>query len=239
MTLSITSLNERFQEEHDKVILVTEVTRMNQGLVCVAGLEIRTGRMLRPLMGDGSNWPEIGWVNSGYMVVGNVLGLKAAAQAVSDYPHRTEDFRVANVKLLGQATTEELFQSCVETASENVNAIFGGNVKNNKFVEANTNCASLGCVIVRANRIQLIEDSTKLRISIPAGFFGRHELALTDLQMKALSVDQQKAAIRGRIDSSGGKVAIRIGLARAWGGNLGYVFDPKRCYLQANGVIVA
>ena len=42
----------------DRQVLITEVTRMTGGIVCVAGLDVATGRMVRPLQVDGSNWEE-------------------------------------------------------------------------------------------------------------------------------------------------------------------------------------
>lgn len=42
-------LQQRFPHTGEKQVLVTEVTRMTGGQVCVAGLDIHSGEMVRPL----------------------------------------------------------------------------------------------------------------------------------------------------------------------------------------------
>lgn len=97
-------------------MLVTEVTRMKNNMVCTAGIDIHSGTMIRPLQPGGVNWPQADWVDKDFMCVGNVIVLEPATPSVSAKPHATEDFNVATVTRIAKATPAQVFDACVETA---------------------------------------------------------------------------------------------------------------------------
>lgn len=163
--MGLESLRARHHIEGERQVIVTEVTRMTGGQVCVAALDVHAGTMVRPLQVDGSNWEEAKWVDTGYMVPGNVLSLVPATPGHSAFPHASEDFRVATVRLLEERASDDLYQACTETADPNVEAIFDGSLMEGKFVIADTECRSLGCIMLPRHKLKVSEFYGKAQVS--------------------------------------------------------------------------
>lgn len=215
-------------------MLVTEVTRMKHGMVCVAGLDVHTGTMIRPLQPGGVNWPQADWVDKDFMRVGNVLVLEPAAPTASDKPHATEDFAVATVTRVATATPDQLFDACVATADVALSDIFGDSLIDDKYVEEFADCRSLGCLVVDTDDVAVSSNFDKVSLVYDDATGRRHYIKVTELAFAAQ--DEAAAdALRERI-AGHDQVALRLGLARAWQGPNGE-YDPRRCFLQLNGVI--
>ncbi|HVJ01247.1 MAG TPA: hypothetical protein VM662_03640 [Sphingomonas sp.] len=204
----------------------------------MAGLDLDNHQMLRPLQSSGANWEEAKWVKEGYMQVGNVISIEPAAAATSDFPHRTEDCLVAKVGILGQATPAQLYSACIETADDSINDLFSGSLIDNKFVNAGTDCRSLGCVLVVGSELRVSGAYDKVQISYSCGFGDWQNLTVTDLAIKSCESSAVGAAtVQQQIAGAGNQyMALRVGLARAWDGP-DHNYDPKRCYIQLNGLI--
>jgi hypothetical protein len=238
--MGLVSLGDRHQIAGERQVIVTEVTRMSGGLVCVAALDVHSGTMVRPLQTDGSNWEEAKWVDTDYMLIGNVLSLVPATPGHPAYPHATEDFRVGTVRLLEREALGDLYEACAETADVSVEAIFGGALSEGKYVVAGTECRSLGCIMLPRGKLKVSEFYGKVQVSYHDETYGWHNFSVTDLFVKNLGdAAAGVAALAARIAEASyfRPLALRLGLARAWdGGDRGY--DPKRCFLQLNGLIV-
>lgn len=238
--MGLKSLSATYKVTDERQVLITEVTRMSGGLVCVAAIDIHAGTMVRPLQGDGSNWEEAKWVAGGYMLVGNILSLAPAASGNPDYPHATEDFRVASVRSLGSSSAAELYEACKETADGSIEAIFGGALTEGKYVVAGSQCRSLGCIMLSRGALKASEYYNKVQVSYKDSSGSWHNLPVTELATKnAGDAATGATALAARLKKANffKPIALRIGLARAWdGGEQGY--SPKRCYVQLNGIIV-
>lgn len=238
--MTLKALSSRYKVEYERQIVVTEVTRMTGGLVCVAGLDIHSGTMVRPLQPDGSNWEEPKWVTRGFMVVGNILSLVPAPEGTSAYPHANEDYRVKTVSILGTASTDELYTASQETADASVDSLFNRSVEDEKYVVADTKCRSLGCIMVSRSKLKASEFYGKVQVSYRDHIGTWHNFPVTDLITKSFADPTAGAAALNAKITSGNyfkPIALRLGLARAWdGGDKGY--NPKRCYLQLNGLII-
>lgn len=230
----IEELNRKFEHEHRKV-LITEVTRMTAGLVCVAGIDLSTGRMVRPLQPGGQNWEEKKWVDTGYMRVGNVVGLEPHAMPKRTLPHRNEDYFVTRIARLGDTTSEELFSACNEMADVDIHTALHTHLHDNKFVLAGAPCPSLFCIILPKNTVKLSDKYDRMQFSFPSEH-GWYNLPVTDLAAKSAgNATAGVENIQERIDGAASAVAIRLGLAREWAGQHNE-YNPKRCYLQVNGL---
>lgn len=237
--MTLKALSDQHRVEGERQVLITEVTRMSGGQVCVAGIDIQSGVMVRPLMPDGSNWDERAWVDENFHQVGNLLSFRPAIAGHPAYPHATEDFRVAHVTLLATSSSAELYAACVETADGNIDDIFDGQLIDGKYVVADSPCRSLGCVLVNEGKIRVSAPfGSKVQVSYRDDCGTWHNLSVTELWTKNQGAPEVGAeALAERLNVRGGAVALRLGLARAWdGGDQG--FDPKRCYLQLNGLIL-
>lgn len=237
--MSLAKLSKKFDRDEGRLVLVTETTRMGGGLVCVAGLDINSGDMVRPLQGDGSNWSESEWVDTGYMVVGNVLSLPPAHAGNPAYPHANEDFRVKSVRIQGQASASELYAACAEASDQDIDAIFGDCLVERKYTVADSKCRSLGGIEISARRLEVSTFYNKTQVSFQDRWKNWYNLPVTELLTKNEGdTEAGTQALAARLASAGWQnVILRLGLTRAWdGGPQG--FDPKRCFLQLNGVIL-
>ena len=218
-------------------LLVTEVTRMTGGLVCVAGIDLQTGALIRPLQPTGQNWEEDKWVAKGYFQPGKVVGLDSAEMPLRTYPHTNEDFFVKSVKGLGAVTPHELFSACNETADADISSVLNHNLQENKYVVEGAHCRSLLCIVQQASTIRLSDRYDKIQLSFNSDN-GWYNLPVTDLQAKESgSAAAGVQNLQDRLDAADSHVAIRLGLARGWDGKPHNDYDPKRCYLQVNGII--
>jgi hypothetical protein len=172
------------------------------------------------------------------MVVGNILSLKPAEPGSPDYPHATEDYRTSHVTKMAKASNSELYEACMETADDGIDSLFDGNIVDNKYVAEKTECRSLGCVAVPSNKLRLSDKFDKVQVSYPDDLGTWHNLSVTDLTIKNLkNATKGVEHLQHQIENAGYSPSIlRVGLARAWDGP-NNEHDPKRCYLQLNGLI--
>jgi len=240
-TMRLRAFNEIGEVVGERHVLITEVTRMSGGIVCVAAIDIHSGAMVRPLTIDGSNWEEAEWVTTDYISVGNILSLTPATdQGSPEYPHATEDFRVAKVTVVGHASQKDLYDACRETANANIEGIFGGSLLDGKYVVAGTHSRSLGCVMVPRASIKLSDAYEKVQLSYRDDSGTWHNLTVTELETKNAGTSSDGAGLlKARLDKTrfAQPVGLRVGLARAWDGGA-QRYNPKRCYIQINGIIV-
>lgn len=234
--MSLADLAGKYPADETRHILVTEVTRMSGGRVCVAGLDIHNGTMVRPLQPSGANWEEAKWVPK-FMKVGNLLSLEPAAKGTSDYPHRTEDYRVSKVTRLEEVSAEQLYEACLETADGSIDDIFDGELHDDKYIDDKTECRSLGCVIVPKNKLTANVSYDKPHLNMHLGGFDWYNPSITELGLRSVPAENAQNQLQARIAAATKAPAIRLGLARAWAGKGENTYDPKRCYLQINGII--
>jgi len=237
--MNLEELRSEHQQDAGRHVLITEVTRMTHGDVCVAGIDIHTGSMVRPLRSKGENWEEIKWANERYLAPGNLVSLAAATTGHPAYPHATEDFRVANIALVTTISAAELHSICLETADASIESLFDNQLVDGKYVPANTQCRSLGAVIVSADMLKAQAPFDKPQISYKDDHGVWHNFTATELDAKnAGDADAAAEALSSRLAKNGGEMAVlRLGLARAWKGP-DQEYDPPRCYVQLNGLIL-
>lgn len=236
--MSLEHLRGKFTpDENTRQVLITETTRMSGNLVCVAGIDIRSGAMVRPLQGDGSNWEEGKWVDTGYMVVGNILSLTPAVGGSSAFPHAAEDFRVKTVAMLGKSNAAELYDACSETSNNDIEALFLNSLIDLKYTPDGTRCPSLGGFSISAFNLQAVSSYEKPKVIYTDRQRNIHYLSVTDLEIKKMGATAGANILSDRLSNAGrGQVVLRLGLARGWAG-ANSEFDPKRCYLQLNGIV--
>jgi hypothetical protein len=220
-------------------ILMTEVTRMTGGVVCVAGIDVHTGAMIRPLNPDGSNWPEAEWCPTDIMAVGNIISVEHHPRVPTLYPHATEDMSLIRAFKIGAISRNALHDVCHETRDASISAMFSGNAIDSKYINDGTKCRSLGCIAIQPGRINPHVIYNKVRINIHDNDGRYYDPPVTELETKnAGDVNAGLAALQARLAAHDQDypIVFRIGLTRGWDGPE-HDWDPKRCTIQINGIV--
>lgn len=217
-------------------VLITEVTRMTEGMVCAAGIDTATGAMVRPLQPDGRNWEEDKWV-AGHLHVGSIVRLTPATAVAGPPPHGREDFRVERVGFVRNASPAEVYIACRDNADDELTDIVGNHLFDGKYVDEGADCRSLGCLMMNGDDLRFSGKFDKLQVSWRDDQGVWHNLKLTDLHASRVEDTEVEAArLQTAANFADGPIALRIGLARPWVGP-DRDWNPKRCTLQLNGLI--
>jgi len=235
----------KYPPEKYNPVLVTEVTRMSKGTYCVAGLALATGKMLRPLQANGNNW-SLGKDRSVFGV-GHVIACRPTGQSGTVKPHSLEDTPLkATPSLLEELTEDQTYKLLIGSTAPSVAAGFGVELEDNKYVIAETNCPSLVGIRAERRSMRFHESYGKLRLSLDDtdGEYYDAKVTCDTLQHVFSPGDESAEPHFGaaeanewlEVNDDDDELIIRIGLARPWDGPQ-KSWDPKRCYLQVNGII--
>lgn len=117
------------------------------------------------------------------------------------------------------------------STSPTIQKAFDGQLIENSYVAAGTECSSLGAVMVPAQNINFFKDSGKLRINIIDNDKIEYDLRVTCKYLRDM-LDNIKNLddFNEEMKASGSKAHVRVGLAKP------YAYKDNNCYLMGNGV---
>lgn len=200
-------------------IVVSHLTRMQSGYMCVAGIDLNSGKHVRPVLGRRLG-TELLQSNGGVFGIGAVVDLGrtnpvGTAPELEDYQFSRE-----NLKLVEIAPAQKFWGMIDSTSTTSLAEIFGPSLTSHGgacAVDVNAGTASLGCLTVPAGSVLEIDSWNKIRLRIDDGTFVP-ALSVTDLRL--YEVDQ-KTPRRALIATLGDRledenVLLSVGLARAW-----------------------
>jgi hypothetical protein len=229
------------------LVLVTELTRMNRGNCCVAGWDLTDGRTVRLLQANGGYWQLQS--HQALFTPGNLLECQIAAGDVAPYPHRTENLRLKQLpRAIYRLLDQEQYGLLLPHALPSITSVFGIRPTDDRFIPADTHCASLGGVLARRRHLRFYHDAqSRLRLHFKDSDGVNYDLPVTcetlnrafgstgsdDLE-HWFGVTEANEWLSA--DAPDQQLILRIGLARAWAGRDGQ-WNPMRCYLQLNGII--
>ncbi|MBK9431028.1 MAG: hypothetical protein IPN50_00990 [Sphingomonadales bacterium] len=223
-------------------LLITEVTDMSAGSFCVAGWDIDSHVMIRPLP-NGSNWTTA--TIAQYAVEpGILMEFSPTGRAHNgSFPHTTEDTEVnaANISVIDRSAQNWLGPNSPSRA-RTVQEAFGGNVESGSeyrgrlqslYVGSGTRCRSLWGIEVPRENIEFISDSYKggperLKAVVDDGDH-RYVFSVSSHSLKEAFGHGGLAAVEALLPASG-QLHVRLGLARPFSD------APKKCNLMLNGV---
>ena len=227
-----------------KPIVITDVTRMQEGRVCIAGYD-QHGKCIRPVL------PPPGIHENTLYCAGEAFIYPAAkvefefTQPASQPPH-TEDVRYnpASPQFVERLPEERWRKMLEATLSKSVSAIFEERVHAERgyYIIDGRGARSLGTIHpVRILKTihEFSDDSQKwkYRIGFIDGEQATYWLTVTDLAWRYFHDQQRKAgctpldiATEMTTMLKNRDVFLRIGLARGWEEH------PDRCYVQLTGV---
>ncbi|MAF95140.1 MAG: hypothetical protein CMM60_05230 [Rhodospirillaceae bacterium] len=193
-------------------IIVTDVTDMSDGYVCVAGWSTEEGRMVRPLHAAGHPHWAANMAHDDLFYPGNIITVEPSGQPPQrGAPHRTEDTLIAgDPALSGKLSHEDMVGTVSGSVFPTVRDLFGEELSESKFVPEGTGVRSLGAVEIPSRRVRFIygkygytcrfEDHDGETYSLKITSRAVHEEGIDDLAKMA------------------GTVHIRLGFANPWDG---------------------
>lgn len=237
----LNDLQRRYRDDNgNRHFLVTEVTHMNGAQVCVAAIDLVHLSIVRLLKWNHGNWDE-SEVDRGLQPGRIVRQQIRAPQDAHGFPHQTEDLQLRNdLEYLPERLSErDLYETLAAAVDPTVSEIFAHSLSDGRYVVENTQCRSLGSVLVRASELGFHVSYDKPRLTIRGERPVDLDFPITDLRVwnavQGLNREGVLRAIQAasRLDES---LVLRVGLARAWAGPNGE-YAPRRCYAQVNGLI--
>jgi len=158
-------------------IAINHLTRMTEGHVCVAGVDLETGRHVRPVLTWGHLTPAVLARHQGPFDIGHVVELGGPVP----WPKRphVEDhlFDPSTTVLLERMDAEAFWALLVRTGKARLSDIFGRDLRHAKdspacCVDLGKGIASLGCLVPRRKprlACQRHGQKTSLRMEIDDG----------------------------------------------------------------------
>ena len=128
-------------------IVINHLTRMQPGFFCAAGLELKTGLHIRPLM-EGGLHTNLLAREGGPFELGAILDLGPTRFTGRAPEIEDRNFERTNLKRVGQMNPVEFRQQIAATAKNSLTEIFGSELNRMGLTRAlaeNTGIHSLGC----------------------------------------------------------------------------------------------
>ncbi|MGI8587073.1 MAG: dual OB domain-containing protein [Chloroflexia bacterium] len=220
-------------------IVVNHLTRMQPGYICVAGIDLATGKAVRPVLENGRLGSVMLVRERGAFEIGAVVDL-GPTRAVGHAPEvEDQEFNRRSAHHLSDMPSAEFWKLLERTACNRLTDIFGKDLKpttHGAAVELHKGKASLGCLRPAEGPPSLkINPTGKLRLHLVAG---SHDLALSVTDIRLYETDQrtprraQVENVNRRI-AAGVGVLLSVGLGRAW---LKEGDAVERHWLQVNNI---
>jgi len=227
----------------ETTLIITDITRMNHGNVCVAGVN-REGKTIRPLF-EYRGIPEDWLYENGKCVVQPFTEITLDLVKHHPQPPHTEDWIMDDKKISCMATPDmrkrrDLLQKICD---KSVSAIFNTEIHDDHghYTPAGEGERSMGTIFVRylrAFKHRCYQGMWDYRIGFDDFASGTYWLKINDLtfryyidylreqeQIDCNEIEKRLTTLLRQRD-----VFLRIGLARRWKDNL------DRCYLQITGI---
>ena len=214
--------------------LITDLTRMYDYHACAAGVDIDTGKRVRPV--------QLGRLSSrllasrgGPLDVGNVVDFGRCRPCGKAPEIEDVRFDPRGVRLLKSMASPEFFATLRRSAAESLDVIGPALVRFGNALTTASGKGSRSLVILRATEMPIITiNNGRLRFKWLDGIW----LSVTDVRLYGHDLatpDEEKLASLKRAMQSADEMLLSFGLGRAWQqpGD-----DQERHYLQLNNIHV-
>jgi hypothetical protein len=220
------------------MVVINHLTRMREGSICVAGLDVRTGQHVRPVLPGiplGSNLLRR---DGGPFDIGAIVDLGPVRAGGSPPEIEDQVFDLRRAKYVRTENAVPFWKRLIQCSRPSLAAIFGPALyqDGSSCVAAKgTGAASLGCFQPpTAPSFHLVrEDKVRLRIS--DGSFDVYA-SVTDLRLydrrPPTALSETIKDIEGRV-KQGVKMILCVGLTRPWSKSEN---EPRRHWLQVNNI---
>ena len=219
-------------------VIITDLTEMNTGNYCVAGLDWERQRMVRLLTRLGGNWTNLNVGQTGLWHRRLVQFQQVVIPPGGAFPHATEDTRINENSMQVLPRPSHWRATILQSESPNIDAVFGdllnqaifGQLRKSPWLPPGAVCASLGAVRAEAANFRFYEDDfnpdkIKLRCQFTkAG--SRFDLPVSSYRLR---MRWRQIGVSQMNEKQGdfGQVHVRVGVARPFN---------NKCYLMLNGL---
>ncbi|MDQ2805658.1 MAG: hypothetical protein M3Z04_01865 [Chloroflexota bacterium] len=201
-------------------IVVNHLTRMQPGYICVAGVDLATGRHVRPVSESGRLGTVLLVRERGPFDIAAVADLgqvKPAGQAPEWEDYRFERFKARRVESLAPA---DFWRSLTLVSATRLRDLFGPDLRPNGHgatVDVGQGKASLGC-LAGVRPVLYIGADGKVRAQFRSEGFDL-DLSVTDIRLYEADGLTPRAACMTDLNrrlAAGVMVILSLGLGRAW-----------------------
>jgi hypothetical protein len=218
-------------------IIITDVTDMAGGHICVAGWFPEEGRMVRPLHFNGHPHWDAELAKDDLFSPGNVITVQPSGLGPTrGLPHSTEDLLIiGNPTLHSRMNHNEMAEAVSGSVYGSVRDLFGPTLER-KFVPEQTGLRSLGAIeLSTSNRMKFYDNGNKVTFWFVDDEDQSYSLTISCRALKKVFFEEGVAGL-DRLKSGARKVHVRIGLANPWDGGPSNNYCPKRAYAMVNGL---
>jgi hypothetical protein len=227
-------------------IVVTHLTRMQPGFICVAGLDVETNAHVRPTMHSSRLPYRLLALHGGLFDLGAIVDLGQTYHVGRPPEGEDHSFQPRLARRMGQMAPEEVWSRLRAVSATRLADLFGPELRQRGArscgVDAGKGIASLGCLLpveppvlyvqVRPGRLD------QVRLHLSDGRFAL-DLGVTDIRLYGADhVTPAKTrieAVAARL-RVGVEVVLAVGLTRASAGTPDY---PPLHWLQVNNLHLA
>lgn len=227
-----------------RALAITDLTRMQEGRVCVAGCD-EDGRCIRPVL-PPPGIHESSLYSRGQPIVFPFAVVEYNLRRAVPHPPHMEDWRYAarSVRFIRRLDEDRRREVLAHSLCDDVSAVFDVPIlhRPGHYVRAGAGSRSMGTI--RPQRVnwttyeQAAEGKWKYRLRFTDGGGASWQLTVTDLTWRYY-LDHQRTRMGfapARIGADMTRALtkrecyLRLGLARGW------EKFPDRCYIQVTGV---
>lgn len=225
------------------LIVLNHITRMRGSRICVAGIDQRTVRHIRPTTGPAKPLTRTLLAEQGGpFALGALVDLGRVSPAPAIPESEDHRFSPAAARAVGRLDRYDYLHLLKRASREDLESIFGPDLKRHNWklaVDAGAGVVSLGVL------------SPSRRPTIEIDRYGRPQLKLNDPEQQPAYIpvtdvrfveDDHRTIKRAAVEDVGRRMKrgvdtlLMLGLARAFKAN---EEDPARHWLQVNGICLA
>lgn len=219
-------------------IVVTHLTRMKPGTICVAGLDRATGLDVRPVIPYEHLSTDLLVRNGGPFDISRQLDL-GPVNPKPDPPHIEDHaFEPRRVRTLDKLTGQEFWTLLQTHAKHSLSEIFGEDFEQlgrRCGIEVGGGCRSLGYLRPPQLPELVVNDEGKMRLEVEDGEF-RADASVTDIR---LYEEDHQTPDRGKVEKLNTLLQSSLGVVLAVGLTRPYARDFSQkpiSYLQVNNL---
>jgi hypothetical protein len=201
-------------------IVISHLTRMQPGYICVAGIDLETKRHIRPVSTRGQLTRDLLRKQGGVFEIGAIVELGKTVNIGRPPEWEDRKFAPQNLRFIRRTQPQEFWSLLVQTSADNLKSLFGNDLQQTQkgcTVPLGCGTASLGHLRPNGIRQLGINEWKKVRMQI-TDVERQPYLSVTDIRL--YEADQTSPrhqileSLSRRIQQD--TVIVAVGLSRPW-----------------------